>query len=50
MPASFQVVHLRPGHLVGQPPHERPDQGRERVELRLVGGGAGMPLGARLNV
>ena len=33
---AFQVVQLGPGHLVGQPPRERPDQGRERVELPLV--------------
>jgi hypothetical protein len=28
-PGAFDVVHLRPGHLIRQPPGKRPHQGAE---------------------
>ena len=35
-PGALQVVQLGPGHLVGQPPRERPDQLGQLVELAPV--------------
>src|SRR5580704_3506832 len=32
-PGALEVVHLYPGHLIGQSPRERPDQDAELVEL-----------------
>jgi hypothetical protein len=49
-PGLLELVHLSPGHLVGQPPRERPDQDGQVIELDPVQRGTGNALRAPADV
>lgn len=49
-PGALDVVQLGPGHLVRQPPRERPHQGAEPIELSMVQRRSRDPLRAGPNV